>query len=265
MIGMTDINPAAKAALEDHRKPNGRFGAQDNSSPELALGGEYVPGQPVYGTMTFEEYAHPRDEDPTQVGVQKVDVASILDTFPLDEVQTMVSDPYAYSDDIGYKLQSQGALTHPSHPFVFTPDVDELDAYLDYRTRNGLTEALAEEAAPAPENLAAAWMATKDAIAALADERARLEEQKEAAEESLIRAVMTAANVDADVVALQLDDPKAPVTAYSANPTGFTPVQLDPEAQTRIVSELRRHLGEDPGVVGGRGTSRVVTLREPAA
>lgn len=34
---MTDINPAAKAALEDHRENSGRFGVQGHSSPEVDL------------------------------------------------------------------------------------------------------------------------------------------------------------------------------------------------------------------------------------
>jgi hypothetical protein len=254
---MTDINPTAAAARENARQTTGQFGAQDHTDPELALMGPYEPGQPVYATVTFEEYLHENDDHPRQVATQKVDIAGVLDTLRLDDADVLRSDPWTDSDFIVYELRKQGALTHPDHPFELDINAGDLDAYLDYRGVHDIADPIAETAKPALDNLAAAAAARKAEIKALQERLAEAQAAQEAAVERILRELGLRADPSAVRLVVMLDHPRYPVELYDADDKW---VDIGEEAEHRLVAEIREHLGDDPGVVGGRGTARLVEL-----
>ena len=283
MTSMTDISAATVAAREtthvlareNARHDSGRFGAQEHTAPELALtgladadsslaaggdplAGPYAPGQPVYATIVYEEYASEFDEHPVHVGTQKADVAGILDTLPLDDVTHLRDEIYADTDHIFYALQEQGALTHPDYPFRVELDRGDLDAYADYREVNEQADPVAETAIPAIENLTAAVDARKAEIARLQEQLAEAQAEKEAGEERIIRAIALRAHPTAAGIVVQLDHPRYPVEVFDADNEW---VDISEEGEAALVAAIREHLGDDPAVVGGRGTARVVELR----
>lgn len=259
MVTMTDINPTAAIARETARTTTGQFGTQEHSTPEIALAGPYKPGQPVYAKVTFEEYASEHDEYPIQTATQKVDIVGVLDTLPLDQIQSLRDDPYAHHDDIGYALQASGEFTHPAHPFQLDLDRGDLDAYADHREIHGQIEPVADKVVPAVENLLAARTQRQADIAALQEQLAEQVELKEKAEESILRSIASKYHPAAVRATFQLDHPRYPVELWD---DASAWIDLGPEKEQEIVDEVRRTLGEDPGVVGGRGTARLVDLRE---
>jgi len=265
MTGMTDISPAAVAAREAARTHTGQFGAQEHSAPELGLDSgpflAYEPGQPIRATVEFHDYADHRDDEPQTIERQAVDIASILDTMPLDQVKELRDDPYAFSDDIVYELQSQGALTQGYMPFgPLELDAGDIEAYYDYRELRGLTDPIAETATPAVSNLAAVARARRDDIDKLRQQIAELEAEKEQAEERVIRQIFADVHPNAATAVVQIDHHRHPVEVYNAAGDWLN---IGEDEEQRLVAEITKHLGADPAVVGGRGTARVVELQRP--
>lgn len=258
---MTDINPAAAAARESARTATGKFGAQEHSAPELSLSTTYVPGQPVYATVTYQEYASEHDEHPVEIFTQKVDIASVLDTMSLEDVEHLRADPWADGDSIVYALQSAGELTHPAHPFELNVEGEDLAPYTEYRSARAQSDPLAERPSPSLVNLSAALAAHNDAISALREQIAEAEAEKEKTEERILRTLGQKACPNAKTLVVQLDHSRYPVEVYDAG--GW--VNLGEEAEHRLAEEIRAVLGTDASVVGGRGTSRVIELSEPSA
>ena len=250
-------NASAVAARENARETDGQFGAQEHSAPELALRGPYEPGQPVHIAVTYEEYRSEHDEHPEQVHTQKVDLVNVLDTWPLEAVQHLQSDPWADASSVIYDLQETGELTHPSHPFSVDFTGSDLGAYIEYRETNDLDEPISEKASPVMENLVAAVSAQQAEIKNLHALLAEAEALKEAGEERIIRAIALAAHPTAATITVQLDHHRYPVEIYDENQQW---VNIGEEREQALVAEIRKHLGDDPGVVGGRGTARVIDL-----
>lgn len=253
---MTDINAAAR---ENAREETGRFGVQAHSTPEVSLSVPYVPGQPVYATISFEEYASAEDDHPVDVHTQKVDISAILDAMPLKDINTLRDNTPYVGDDIVHTLQQMDELTHPSFPFEVRFGEADLDAYADYREANGQTNPLAEKPAPSVENLSAVRSAQKNEVAQLYAQLAELETANERTEARILGALAQKAVSGASQIVVQLDHPKYPVEVYDADGKW---VDLGEEGEKTLVEEIRSALGEDSGAVGGRGTARVVDIDE---
>lgn len=256
---MTDINPTVAAARESARHPTGQFGTQEHTAPELELRGPYLPGQPVLIDVTYEEYHSEHDENPEQVHTQKVDVASVLDTWPLEAVQHLQSDPWADSDSIIFQLQGTGELTHPSHPFTVDFHGADLDAYIHYRESTGLGDPVAEKALPSVENLRTALAAQDSELAALHAQLAELESWKAKTEDQVFRAVTLAAHPEAAKLVVQADHHRYPVELYDASGEY---IKITEDQESTLIEQFREVLGEDPAVLGSYRAPRAIDLVE---
>jgi len=221
----------------------------------------YEPGQPIRAWVEFHERENLDNTGP--IAHQKVDIASILDTKPLAEVIELRDNPYAFSDDIVDTLRKHGALTHPDA--AVSPldlDLGDVEAYADYRQLRGQHDPIAAEAKPSVANLAAVVAARQDDIDNLRRQLADLEEEKEKAEERVIRQIVLDSYPDAKLVTVQLDHPKYPVELFDEHGEW---VNIGEDGERVLAAEIRGALGDDPNVVGGRGTARVIELAEAAA
>ncbi|WP_143015806.1 hypothetical protein [Microbacterium sp. 77mftsu3.1] len=235
--------------------------AAERSAQAAAGTGEllsFEPGQPIKASITHREYRDNNDDEGIIVGTQEVDIAGVLDALPLETLEFIGIDPWADKDHIVQTLQPQGALIHGEMPFdALDIDQGDLEAYIDYRKLNGLTEPVAAQPAPSVKNLLAVAAARKSEADSLREQAAALDAEREEAEEGVIRAIVGDAVPGAVRVTVQHDHHKYPLEFWDADGQYII---VGEQLEKQLVKNITDTLGPESGVLGGRGTAHIVEL-----